>query len=261
VIKVLLIAVYVLVLNLGCSSMGGNASEKSFVFNTIVFEDNFTSGFLDSSLWSVSRQGLNWNNEDQSFTPANVSVESGKLVLTAKKEHWKGHSLRADDPGRIVSSEYTSGEVNSKLSWKYGRFEARIKAPSTKGILSAFWMTPADGTWPPEIDAVEILGHDSLTAYFTNHYGSQSSHKMNNGKITFGNDLSKDFHIYSVEWDNDSIRWFIDGVLYFSSVKGVPSKPLIMRFSLPVGPDWEGNPDQSSAFPQRMEIDWVRVYH
>ncbi|MBP8081728.1 MAG: glycoside hydrolase family 16 protein [Spirochaetes bacterium] len=259
-IKVLLITVFVISINFGCSSMSGNASEKSFVFNKIVFEDNFETVKLNKSVWSVSNQGLNWNNEDQAYTPANVSVENGKLVLTAKKELWKGLSLRVDDPGRIVSAEYTSGEVNSKLSWKYGRFESKIKVPSTKGVLSAFWMTPADGTWPPEIDITEILGHDPLTAYFTNHYGTQSSHKMNNGKFNSAVDLSKDFHIYSVEWDNDSIRWFIDGVLYFSSVKGVPSKPFIMRLSLPVGPDWEGNPDQSSVFPQRMEIDWVRVY-
>ncbi|HPJ13898.1 MAG TPA: glycoside hydrolase family 16 protein [Spirochaetota bacterium] len=243
-----------------CNSNKSVNINKTNIYDKIVFEDDFISAELDKSIWSVSNQGLNWNNEDQAYTPANVSVENGKLVLTAKKELWKGLSLRVDDPGRIVSAEYTSGEVNSKLSWKYGRFESKIKIPSTKGVLSAFWMTPADGTWPPEIDITEILGHDPLTAYFTNHYGTQSSHKMNNGKFNSAVDLSKDFHIYSVEWDNDSIRWFIDGVLYFSSVKGVPSKPFIMRLSLPVGPDWEGNPDQSSVFPQRMEIDWVRVY-
>lgn len=259
-IKVLLITVCVIIINFACSSVGKNASEKSFSFNKIVYEDNFTSRLLDSSVWLISRQGLNWNNEDQAFTPANVSVENGKLVLVAKKEPWKGLSLRADDPRRIVSAEFTSGEVNSKLSWKYGRFEARIKVPTTKGVLSAFWMTPVDGAWPPEIDVVEVLGHEPSTAYFTNHYGTQSSHKMNNAKLSFRDDLSKDFHIYAVEWDNDSIRWFVDGVLCFSSDKGVPSKPFIMRLSLPVGPDWEGNPDQSSVFPQRMEIDWVRVY-
>ena len=197
-----------------CNSNRSVDISKKNIYDKIVFEDDFNSGKLDKSVWSVSNQGLNWNNEDQAYTPDNVSVENGKLILTARRESWKGLSLRADNPGITVSAEYTSGEVNSNLSWKYGRFEAKIKVSSTKGILSAFWMTPVDGTWPPEIDIVEVLGHDPFTAYFTNHYGVQSSHKMNNGKFTSRDDLSKDFHIYSVEWDKDSIRWFIDGVIY-----------------------------------------------
>ena len=259
-IKLFVLWIILIVAVFSCKSVDFKFKNRNFTFDKIVFEDNFETVKINKSVWSVSNQGLNWNNEDQAYAPANVSVENGKLVLAAKKELWKGLSLREDDPGRIVSAEYTSGEVNSKLSWKYGRFEARIKVPSSKGVLSAFWMTPADGAWPPEIDVVEVLGHEPSTAYFTNHYGTQSSHKMNNGKLSFKDDLSRDFHVYSVEWDNDSIRWFIDGVLCFSSDKGVPSKPFIMRLSLPVGPDWEGNPDQFSVFPQRMEIDWVRVY-
>ena len=243
-----------------CNSNKSVINNKKLIYYKIVFEDDFISAKLDKSVWLVSNQGLNWNNEDQAYTPDNISVENGKLILTARKESWKGLSLRADNPGRTVSAEYTSGEVNSKLSWKYGRFEAKIRVPSTKGIISAFWMTPADGTWPPEIDIVEVLGHDSSTAYFTNHYGNPSAHGMVNGKHFFKEDLSRDFHIYSVEWDKDSIRWFIDGVFYFSSEKGVPSKPFIIRLSLPVGPDWEGNPDSTSVFPCRMEIDWIRVY-
>ena len=259
-IKLLMLWVMFLAAEFACNSAEYEISNKNSIYDKIVFEDEFETSKLNMSVWSVSNQGLNWNNEDQAYTSANVSVENGKLILTAKRELWKGLSLRSDNPGKTVSAEYTTGEVNSKLSWKYGRFEAKIKVPSTKGILSAFWMTPSDGTWPPEIDIVEILGHDSATAYFTNHYGTQSSHKMNNGKFTSGDDLSKDFHIYSVEWDKDSIRWFIDGVICFSSERGIPSKSFIIRFSLPVGPDWEGNPDLNSIFPCRMEIDWVRIY-
>jgi len=243
-----------------CNSADYEVSKKNSIYDKIVFEDDFENSKLYMSVWMVSNQGLNWNNEDQAYCPGNVSIEDGKLVLTARKESWEGLSLRSDNPGKTVAADYTSGEVNSKFSWKYGRFEAKIKVPSTKGILSAFWMTPADGTWPPEIDIIEVLGHDSSTAYFTNHYGNPSAHGMVNGKHSFKDNLSRDFHIYSVEWDKDSIRWFIDGVICFSSDRGIPSKPFIVRFSLPVGPDWEGNPDSTSDFPCRMEIDWVRVY-
>ncbi|HNX58190.1 MAG TPA: glycoside hydrolase family 16 protein [Spirochaetota bacterium] len=247
----------------GCGSSGGVKSDYPYDGEwTLTYEENFESSaaFVDDSPWTAAAQGLNWNNEDQAYVKSNVSVENGKLVLTAKKESWTGLSGRVDNPDSTVTRDYTSGELNSSLSWTYGRFEARMKVPRTKGILSAFWMTPADKSWPPEIDIVEILGSDTSKAYFTNHYGTSSSHKMNGDNHRAESDLADDFHVYAVEWEPDAIRWYIDGTLLFTSTEGVPDKASILRFSLPVGPDWEGDPDPASVFPQQLEVDWVKVY-
>lgn len=227
---------------------------------TLVWEDNFDGTSLNTEAWTLAEQGLNWNNEDQAYIRENATTENGCLVLTAKKERWDGLSHRVDCPDRRVTQEYTSGEANTKGSWQYGKFEASIKMPNTRGVLGAFWMTPLDRDWPPEIDIVEVLGHDPHTAYFTNHYGTPSNHQMGNGNCYNARGFAEGFHTYAVEWEPKAIRWYIDGVKQLESRSGVPKEPFILRLSLPVGPDWEGNPSSSSVFPQQMAVDWVRVY-
>lgn len=239
----------------GCG--GGTNPDREWA---LVWEDNFDGAELNTADWAPAVQGLNWNNEDQAYIAANVTIEDGCLVLTAKKEHWEGLSNRVDNPSLWVSQEYTSGEANTKRSWTYGKFEIRAKVPKTQGILSAFWATPADGDWPPEIDVMEVLGDDLATVHFTNHYGTSSDHQMNSGNYISPSDLSEDFHVYSIEWEPGVIRWYVDGVFRFEAKSGVPNEPFILRISLPVGPDWEGNPTDSSVFPQKMIVDWVRVY-
>lgn len=252
----LMLIVIILTTLLGC---GGGGSSSNNVAWTLVWEDDFVSDTLNAEDWNPAVQGLSWNNEDQAYIAENVTVEGGLLVLTAKKEHWEGLSRRVDNPEQWVSQEYTSGEVNTRRSWTYGRFEIKAKFPKTQGILSAFWATPLDGDWPPEIDIVEMLGHEPQTLYFTNHYGTAQNHQMTNGNYR-GADYSEDFHVYAMEWEPNVIRWYVDGVKRFESTNGVPSEPFILRLSLPVGPDWEGNPTTNSVFPQRLEVDWVRVY-
>lgn len=227
----------------------------------LVWEDDFNHGTLNTEDWSPAVQGLNYNNEDQAYIAENVGVDPDYevLALIAKKEHWEGLSGRADNPTATVSQEYTSGEANTKRSWKYGKFEVRAQFPTTPGILSAVWMTPLDKSWPPEIDIVEMLGHDPSTLYFTNHYGTAENHQKQSNHYV-GDDFSGAFHTYSVEWEPGVIRWYVDGVKRYESRTGIPDKPFILRISLPVGPDWEGNPTESSVFPVAIFVDWVRVY-
>ena len=72
---------------------------------------------------------------------------------------------------------YTSGMVASKApsTFQYGYAEARVKAPAGQGLWPAFWTLPQDGSWPPEIDIMEILGHIPSTVYMTYRSGSQSA--------------------------------------------------------------------------------------
>lgn len=254
-----LIPIFLSISALSCCST--NSSETlSTNYNTIVFEDNFNGSVIDTSNWFCTLQGLNYNNEKQAYISDQINISNGKLLLTAEKKIWTGDSGRSDKPGEITQS-YVSGELNTTQSWKYGKFEVCAKVPSkNKGILSAIWLTPFDKSWPPEIDIVEVLGHDPSIAYFTNHYGSPSAHKMNSGQKN-NLSLADDFHIYSVVWTENSISWFIDNNEYYQITSNIPNKPMILRLSLPVGPDWEGDPDESSVFPQEFIIDWVRIYH
>jgi beta-glucanase (GH16 family) len=119
-----------------CGGGGGTASQDNRPW-TLVWEDNFDQPTINTDDWAPAVQGLNWNNEDQVYIAENVTIEDGNLVLTAKHETWTGLSNRVDGPDRIVTQQYTSGELNTKRFWTYGKFEFRAKFSKSQGVLSA----------------------------------------------------------------------------------------------------------------------------
>ncbi len=233
--------------------------------DTMVWNDEFSGSLIDTTRWSFDLGTgapalTGWgNNELQYYTsnPANVSIVNGKLCINAIKESYQG-------------SDYTSARIQTKLKgdWTYGRFEIRAKLPKGKGIWPAIWMLPTDnfyGGWAAsgEIDIMELLGHEPAKIYGTIHFGgawpdnqsSTETYTLPKG------DFSDDFHTFAIEWDTEGISWYVDSIRY--SVK--PHKqPFDKRFylimNLAVGGNWPGNPDGSTVFPVRMEVDYVRVY-
>ena len=174
--------------------------------------------------------------------------------------------------------KFTSARMTTKgkFNWKYGRFEARIKMPTGKGVWPAFWLMPEDsvyGGWASsgEIDIVEEIGDKPNTAYGTIHYGDKWPHNTHTGDkfvLPSGN-LSDDFHVYAVEWEEGVIRWYIDGNLYETQTKWYTKAapfpaPFDQKFfiilNFAVGGAWPGNPSPDTSFPQSMDVDYVRVY-
>lgn len=254
------------IFGLGSSS---NNSSPSYQWDkpwSLVWEDNFDGTALNTASWTALLRGENWNNEDQAYIAKNAAVENGFLVLTSKKESWEGWSHREDrNPDIWVSRAYTSAQVETtgKRFWTYGKFEVRAKPVNAngQGMLSAIWMVPEDKSWPPEIDIMEMLSHEPNKIYMTNHYGTPQNHLMRNGNHTEPDiDYGAGFHTFGIEWEPGVIRWFIDGVQSFESKDGVPNKPFRLIICPAIGPDWTGNPDAFLQFPNRFEVDWVRVY-
>ena len=115
--------------------------------------------------------------------------------------------------------DYTSARMTTKGKgdWLYGRFEARIKMPTGKGVWPAFWMMPTDekyGGWARsgELDIVEEVGDKPGTAFGTIHYGGSWPNNVHTGdkwNVPSGASLSDDFHVYAVEWEPGTIRWYI----------------------------------------------------
>ncbi len=238
----------------------------------LIWQDEFDSTQIDRKKWDFqfgtgTEYGLYaWgNNELQFYTnrSENIYLENGYLVIEARKEDFQGQS-------------YTSARILTKglESWTYGKFEASIKLPKTKGIWPAFWMLPEEnayGGWPAsgEIDIMELLGHIPQTAYGTVHFGNSVSDR---NYITGENTLQSgtfadDFHLFTVEWEADQIRWKIDGEQYHVVSKSQVSpynwpfdQPFYLLLNVAVGGNWPGNPDQTTLFPQRMVVDYVRVY-
>lgn len=238
----------------------------------LVWEDNFDGDALDTTSWSYQigtggAYGLDrWgNNELQYYTDRaeNVRLEDGNLIITALKEDFNG-------------SEFTSTRIRTKdkADWTFGRFEIRAKLPKGQGLWPAIWMLSTDerfGEWPKsgEIDIMEIVGHEPEKLHGTIHYGpAWPNNKQASGIYTKpSGDFSEEFHVYSIEWKVNEIAWFIDGQQYHKIDKNRISPdpyPFNEKFHLllnvAVGGNWPGNPDDTTVFPQTMEIDYIKVY-
>jgi beta-glucanase (GH16 family) len=257
-IKLICVTIFYFILLPGCNAQ----------FKKLVWADEFNyTGLPDSTKWSYDTGGHGWgNNELQFYTTArleNARVENGNLIIEAKKEN---HN----------SSNYTSARLISKGKgdWKYGRIEVKAKLPHGTGIWPAIWMLPTKwvyGGWPKsgEIDIMEFVGYmpDSLfgtvhTAAYNHSIGTQK------GGSILKKTLSNQFHIYSIEWSPEKINFLIDDELYFvfeNDKSGSDAWPFDEEFHLllniAVGGNWGGKMGiDENIFPQKMFIDYVRVY-
>jgi len=214
----------------------------------LIFSDEFDGAAVDTAKWRIENAALVKNNELQYYAPDEVYTQDGSLVLRSRARVYGGRN-------------YTSGLVDTfgKFGVTYGRVEARMKLPRGQGIWPAFWMLPADGAWPPEIDIMEMLGHNPNTVYTTHHWGSWPN-VPNYGCSYGGPDYSQDFHTFSVEWLPDRLNWYIDGTLRCFASTPIPNRPMYVILNTAVGGDWPGNPNAQTVFPQYTMIDYVRVY-
>ncbi len=237
-------------------------------FGTLVWSDEFNGTALDAANWSFENGDgcpsmCGWgNNELEYYRPENLSFDGSNMIIEARKEAFGGR-------------QYTSSKIVSrgKKTFKFGKIEFRAKLPKGKGIWPAFWMLPQNnvfGGWPKsgELDILEMVGHEPNKVYGTLHFGpGPGSTQISRGYTLNGSDFSADFHTFSIVWDTNSIEWFVDGNL-FSTVKhtdmGSATYPFNEDFffiiNLAVGGQWPGAPDATTVFPQRLIVDYVRVY-
>jgi len=228
------------------------------------WSDEFDGDSLDRTKWVEETGGGGWgNNELQFYTPRreNVRVADGRLVIEARKEPYQGRG-------------YTSARIKTAglMERQYGRFEARIRLPRGQGIWPAFWMLGADIAstgWPRsgEIDIMENIGKEPGIVHGTLHGPGYSGDKSIGKPSALASGAYADgFHIYAVEWEPKEIRWYRDGIHYHTArpdtVPGawVFGHSFFLLLNLAVGGDWPGNPDATTAFPQKMLVDYVRVY-
>lgn len=252
-----------------CDKSDSNSSPTETETNKewqLVWQDEFDGTSLDLNKWNYDIGASGWgNNELQYYTSerTNAYVQSGNLVVEARKEKYQG-------------SDYTSARLTTreKGDWKYGKFEIRARLPKGQGIWPAIWMLPTDwtyGGWAAsgEIDIMELIGSEPKKVHGTLHYGGESPQNVHSGIAYELTDFSEDFHVFTLEWYADSIKWFVDDVHYQTQTEwfttgGEFPAPFDQRFHLllniAVGGNWPGYPDATTIFPQRMLVDYVRVY-
>ena len=254
------------------SSTASAANPKGW---SLVWSDEFdgpSGSSVDSTKWSFDLGGGGWGNSElQSYTsrPVNAELRDGALVLTVLKEKFKG----TDN----ITREYTSARLitKNKFTQTYGRFEARIKVPYGQGIWPAFWMLGNDidsAGWPAcgEIDIMENIGKEPAIVHGTLHgpgysggNGVTASYSLRGSRK-----FSDDYHTFAIEWETDVIRFYVDERLYTTRTPDdlppgrawVFNHPFFLILNVAVGGNFPGSPDATTVFPQKMKIDYVRVY-
>jgi beta-glucanase (GH16 family) len=82
-------------------------------------------------------------------------------------------------------------------------------------------------------------------------------------------DFHETFHVYIVEWEENEIRFYVDDKLYHKVEQNPEDDfhgwPFDQKFhlimNLAVGGNWGGKEGiDENIWPQRMEVDYVRVY-
>jgi len=237
----------------------------------LTFSDEFNGpkgNAPDEKKWGrdLGAQGYG-NHELEDYTDGNRNAfldGDGNLIIEARKE-----------PSGTAKPHYTSARLKTegKFAQAYGRFEARIKLPIGQGIWPAFWML-GDNIgrvgWPDsgEIDILEQRGQHPSTVLGTLHGPGYSggAGKTANTTLEHGT-LHDDFHIYAVEWTPESIKWYLDDKCYHTVTpadlhgkKWVFDHPFFVILNCAVGGDFVGSPNETTKFPQRLVVDYVRVY-
>jgi beta-glucanase (GH16 family) len=242
---------------------------------TLVWSDEFNGpngSSVDGTKWVVETGGQGWGNQELEYYTdhiENASVHDGNLVIRALEEKYTGPDG--------VKRNYTSARLKTfgKFSQTYGRFEARIKIPYGQGMWPAFWMLGDDIDkvgWPAcgEIDIMENIGKEPAIIHGSIHGpGYVGATGLEAPYALFGKQrFADDFHIFAIEWDTESISFYVDKDFYARRTRAdlkpgwewVFDKPFFLILNLAVGGDWPGNPDPTTVFPQTMLVDYVRVY-
>lgn len=230
---------------------------------TLAFESTFDGGTLDTDHWGVGwGWGKNTTTSVTRIVPENVIVEDGKLRLR----------------GTHDGTDVLSGTVNTKNKVTFGPgsyVEARIRFAGRRGFLNAFWAKPNSEKWPPEIDVVELWqdGSGWDDRHLSRHHlhysqstipGDNSTERDIGTSHAPGDDITKNFHVYGIEWQPNHISHYVDGtkVTKFTNETMLTAMrrgaPHYLMASLNINKI--GTADMSESWDEEMVLDWVRLW-
>jgi beta-glucanase (GH16 family) len=157
---------------------------------------------------------------------------------------------------------YRSGLITSQrlFSQRYGYFEMRAQLPRGRGMWPAFWLLPADGNWPPEIDVMEMLG-DAPTTYYVSLHARPGGKPLDAITRVHAPDLSAGFHVFGVAWRPDRIRFYLDdAMVHESETPADMHSPMYLLANLAVGGEgsWPGAP--TAGLTGVYRIAWIRAW-
>lgn len=238
------------------TSNGGNAGEGGEPLRPgeLTFREECDAP-LDPARWRTEMMVgdatfRSWGGRADWMADENVTVEEGLCVITAESRPNGDRS-------------FTSGVMSTAglFAQRYGRFEARLRAPVGAGLWPIFWLRALEG-WPPAIDVAAFHGHEATQLDAGLWYRDLDVTRDASSSMVL--DWSADFHVYSVTWSATTLSYAVDGEVWFESAEGLDSfdgalHPVI-NLSLSDGSDGLPEVDATTPLPARLELDWLRFY-
>lgn len=265
----------------------------------LIFEDDFNGDSLNSVLWNISTGVV----RDPYFTKQkawhqkeNIKVSDGILKIITREEPKYGMQYVVTyDPLTYNTADfkYTSGEICTKNKYLFGKYEARVKIPKGWGLWPAFWLY-GNGQDGNEVDIFEywndkdLLGNLLLSRrqHMTVHYDyDHDGYVEQESKYYTHENVSTDYHIYTLIYLPGYIKWLVDGHLiyeydrYFYNIfppehvgcqlfNGqiylrnplFPFPPMNVIFNTAVQYGYGNEPNGNTHLPAQMEVDWFRYY-
>ncbi|WP_420315885.1 family 16 glycosylhydrolase [Ekhidna sp.] len=243
----------------------GYSTPTSYDGMTLIWNDEFDGSNLNETYWNyeIGTGNGGWgNNELQYYREDNTSLTEGYLVIEARRENFS-------------NNQYTSSRLTTenKFEFQYGRIDIRAILPKGQGMWPALWMLGANFRqvgWPScgEIDIMEMIGGENNedVVHGTAHWDNNGTKADFGGSTRLSSGIFNDeFHVFTIMWDQNQIRWFLDDRQYHS-MSITPAElsefrnEFFLIFNVAVGGNWPGSPNSSTVFPQRMIVDYVRVF-
>ena len=248
------------------SDSEGYISPSTYSGYTLAWSDEFNDVAINTNNWNYDIGGSGWGNHELEYytnSTNNSYLSNGKLVIEARQD-------------TIGSNNYTSARMNTsgKQSFKYGRIDIRAKIPVSHGMWPALWMLGSNistSPWPAcgETDIMELIGSSPNRVVGSIHWAQAdgSSGTVNNAYFLNSGDFSQQFHVFSLIWRMNYVQIIVDGIPYMTATNSNITSgtwpfnaPFFFILNVAVGGDWPGPPDSTTIFPQRMYVDYVRVF-
>jgi beta-glucanase (GH16 family) len=248
------------------------------VGQSLVWQENFDGTAVDRNTWNYEigtgcPDVCGWGNAELEYytdRSENSRIENGHLIIEARRENFEGNA-------------FTSARMKTQglVEFKYGTLEARIRFPQVgNGLWPAYWMLGSVGRWPQngEIDIMEAgfaqflrdgVAHRRIGA--ATHWDNNGQHAMDAKDFTSANDLTTDFHIYTLTWTPQTIAVSIDGEEFYTFDISNPNDRSLQEFhqsyflmlNLAVGGNYPQIWDPSlitAPLPAKLQVDYIRLY-
>lgn len=230
----------------------------------LVWSDDFDK--LDRSKWNLVDTNHPTNESLQDYLPKQIRVKNGILEILSENKASRGLA-------------YRSGQIVSRSAQRYGRWEVRAKLPGTRGLWPAIWLLPDEQPgkiWPAqgEIDIMENRGNQPTITSSAFHWPAANAEGHTffvvEQQMAVDDELvayPAGFHTYACEWVGNQLRFYIDDVhhgTFYNDEAGyfLPklTAPMRLIINTAIGGGFLPPPDATTVWPQRLLVDWVRVY-